>query len=188
VQKSFPGGGENEDGKAHLHYHHNFVALAAKVHGLKLAPDVELSANIGSQKLHVGGSVLCNTQSRTIGIAKVGFGLTTPEFTAAAVVDRLKSADVYVTGFLSPKCQVRAHFNLLHKKGLRAAKVAGSYVWDEHTIVKGRFDDKGIVAILLEYSPYPLITFNLLAEFNSLNLRATPNVGLSFSMLGGAAN
>ncbi len=48
------------------------MALAAKVHGLKLAPDVELSANIGSQKLHVGGSVLCNTQSRTIGMAKVG--------------------------------------------------------------------------------------------------------------------
>ncbi len=55
-----------------LHYHHDFVALAAKVHGLKLAPDVELSANIGSQKLHVGGSVLCNTQSRMIGMAKVG--------------------------------------------------------------------------------------------------------------------
>ncbi len=117
-----------------------------------------------------------------------GFGLTTPEFTATAVVDRLKSADVYVTGFLSPKCQVGVHFNLLHNKGLKAAKVVGSYVWDEHTIVKGRFDDNGIVAGLLEYSPYPLITFNLPAEFNSLNLRATPNVGLSFSMLGGAAN
>jgi hypothetical protein len=57
-----------------------------------------------------------------------------------------------------------------------------------NTRLKGWFHDKGIVAGLFEYSPYPLITFNLLTEFNELNLRATPNVGLSFSMLGGAAN
>ncbi len=57
---------------AQVHYHHDFAALGAKVHGLKVAPEVELSANIGSQKLYVGGSVLYNTQLRTIGMTKAG--------------------------------------------------------------------------------------------------------------------
>lgn len=119
-----------------------------------------------------------------------GFGFTTPEFTAAAIVDPLidKSVDVYVTRFLSPKCQVGAHINRLQDKGLTAAKVAGSYIWDKHTIVKARFDDKGIVAGLLQYSPNPLITFSLFAELNSRDLKAHPNVGLSLSLLAGAAS
>ncbi|KAH9558778.1 hypothetical protein CY35_06G025000 [Sphagnum magellanicum] len=188
VQTSFPGG--VNEGKAHVHYHHDFAALGVKVHGLKVAPEVELSANIGSQKLYVGGSVLYNTQLRTIGVTKAGFGFTTPEFTAAAIVDPLidKSIDVYVTRFLSPKCQVGAHINRLQDKGLTAAKVAGSYIWDKHTIVKARFDDKGIVAGLLQYSPNPLITFSLFAELNSRDLKAHPNVGLSLSLLAGAAS
>ncbi len=57
---------------AQVHYHHDFAALGAKVHGLKVAPEVELSANIGSQKLYVGASVLYNTQLRTIGMTKAG--------------------------------------------------------------------------------------------------------------------
>jgi hypothetical protein len=99
-----------------------------------------------------------------------------------------KSVDVYVTRFLSPKCQVGANINRLQDKGLTAAKVAGSYIWDKHTIVKARFDDKGIVAGLLQYSPNPLITFSLFAELNSRDLKAHPNVGLSLSLLAGAAS
>lgn len=114
-----------------------------------------------------------------------GLGYTTDEFTGALVFDPLieKSFDLYFTRFLSPRCQVGTHISRLYEKGLTSAKVASSYIYNSQTTLKGRFDDKGLVAGLLQFSPTPLVTFSLLAEVNSRDLKAQPNVGLSLSVL-----
>lgn len=114
-----------------------------------------------------------------------GVGYTTDDFTGALVFDPLieKSFDLYFTRFLSPRCQVGTHISRLYEKGLTSAKVASSYVYNSQTTLKGRFDDKGLVAGLLQFSPNPLVTFSLLAEVNSRDLKAQPNVGLSLSVL-----
>jgi hypothetical protein len=180
VQTSFPGG---ENGKAHVTYQHDFAALHAKIHGFKAAPDLELSANLGSKRMFAGGSLLYNTETRNIGMTKAGVGFTNDEFTGTLVFDPLieKSFDLYFTRFLSPRCQVGTHIHRLYEKGLTSAKVAGSYVYNSQTTLKGRFDDKGLVAGLLQFSPNSLVTFSLLAEVNSRDLKAHPNVGLSLS-------
>lgn len=182
VQTSFPGA---ENGKAHITYRHDYAALHAKIHGFKAAPDLELSANIGHQRIFMGGSLLYNTETRNIGMTKAGIGYATNEFTGSLVFDPLieKSFDLYFTRFLSPRCQVGTHITRLYEKGLTAAKVAGSYVYNSQTTLKGRFDDKGLVAGLLQFSPNPLVTFSLLAEVNSRDLKAQPNIGLSVSFL-----
>lgn len=101
------------------------------------------------------------------------------------IIDPLieKRFDLYFTRFLSPRCQVGTHIHRLTEKGLTSAKVAGSYMYNSQTTLKGRFDDKGLVAGLLQFSPNPLVTFSLLAEVNSRDLKAQPNVGLSLSVL-----
>ncbi|XP_024387259.1 mitochondrial outer membrane protein porin 3 [Physcomitrium patens] len=182
VQTSFPNG---ENGKAHITYSHDFAALHAKIHGFKAAPDLELSANLGNKKLFAGGSLLYNTDSRNINMTRAGIGYATEEFTGSLIVDPLieKSFDLYLTRQLSPRCQVGTHISRLYEKGLTAARVAGSYVYNGQTTLKGRFDDKGLVAGLLQFSPNPLVTFSLLAEVNSRDLKAQPNVGLSLSFL-----
>ncbi|KAG0631332.1 hypothetical protein M758_1G244900 [Ceratodon purpureus] len=180
VQTSFPGG---EYGKAHITYQHDFAALHAKIHGFKAAPDLELSANLGNKRIFTGGSLLYNTETRNIGMTKAGIGFTTDDFTGSLVIDPLiaKSFDLYFTRFLSPRCQVGTHISRLYEKGLTSAKVAGSYIYNSQTTLKGRFDDRGLVAGLLQFSPNPLVTFSLLAEVNSTDLKAHPNIGVSLS-------
>jgi len=182
IQTSYP---SSADGKAHITYHHDYAALHAKIHGFKAAPDLELSANFGNKRIFTGGSLVYNTESRNILVTKAGLGYTTDEFTGALVFDPLieKSFDLYFTRFLSPRCQVGTHISRLYEKGLTSAKVASSYLYNSQTTLKGRFDDKGLVAGLLQFSPTPLVTFSLLAEVNSRDLKAQPNVGLSLSVL-----
>ncbi len=118
-----------------------------------------------------------------------GIGYDAKEFAGTFMVDPLieKSFDVHVARSLSPRCQVGAHIRHQTEKRLTSAKVAGSYQYDSQTILKGRLDEKGMVAALLQYSPNPpLATFSLLAEVNCRDLKQKPNIGLSFTVLGAA--
>lgn len=114
-----------------------------------------------------------------------GIGYTTEDFTSALIIDPLieKSFELYFTRYLTPRWQVGCHVHRLTEKQLTSAKVAGSYLYDKHTTFKGRFDDRGLVAGVLQYSPTPLVTFSMLAEVNSRDLKAQPNIGLSLSVL-----
>lgn len=118
-----------------------------------------------------------------------GIGYDAKEFSGSFMVDPLieKSFDVHVARSLSPICQVGAHIRHQTEKQLTSAKVAGSYQYDSQTILKGRLDEKGMVAALLQYSPSPpFATFSLLAEVNCRDLKQKPNIGLSFTVLGAA--
>lgn len=53
-------------------YHHDYAALHAKIHGFKAAPELELSANFGNKRVFAGGSLLYNSESRSIGMTKAG--------------------------------------------------------------------------------------------------------------------
>ncbi|CAK9201986.1 unnamed protein product [Sphagnum troendelagicum] len=177
------------DASAQVCYHHDIAALSAKVIGFKSRPELEFTANMGMDGAFMGGAIRYDTKSAKIGMSKVGIGYDAKEFSGSFMVDPLieKSFDVHVARSLSPRCQMGAHIRHQTEKQLTSAKVAGSYQYDSQTILKGRLDEKGMVAALLQYSPSPpFATFSLLAEVNCRDLKQKPNIGLSFTVLGAA--
>lgn len=55
-----------------MHYQLNNAALDATVFGLKSKPMVHLSANVGSERLSLGGSALYNSATKEVTNASFG--------------------------------------------------------------------------------------------------------------------
>lgn len=55
-----------------MHYQLNNAALDATVFGLKSKPMVQLSANVGSERLSLGGSAVYNTATKEVVTSNLG--------------------------------------------------------------------------------------------------------------------
>lgn len=179
--------GAAELGKAEVHYQLDNAALDATVFGLKSKPMVQLSANVGSERLSLGGSAVYNTATREVAAATVGLGYLRPDLSATLLYDPFKDnvLDAYVTHVVNPDTTIGGHVNHKLEKQVTSTTIGGSHRIDLQTTVKARIDNTGVLAAVFEHQPNPFLSFAMYADIDTTNLQTRkPNIGLTVSILG----
>ncbi|CAM6118143.1 unnamed protein product [Calypogeia fissa] len=178
--------GANELGKAQVHYQLNNAALDATVFGLKSKPMVQVSANVGSERLSLGGSAVYNTATREVTGTNLGLGYLRPDFSAGLLYDPFKEnmLDAYLTHVVNPHTTIGGHVNYKLENQVTSTTFGGSHRIDLQTTVRARFDNSGVLAAVLEHQPNPFLTFGMYADVDTTNLQTRkPNIGLTVSIL-----
>ncbi|EFJ07578.1 hypothetical protein SELMODRAFT_161680 [Selaginella moellendorffii] len=181
--------GAVNSGKTHLQYFHDRAALTATLNGFKAKPSMEVSANFGTSKLTLGGSLVYDPQSNRLIGSTAGLGFFSPDVSGALLVDPKngKSVDLYCSQALNKKVAWACHLNHKLDRKLTTAMLGTSYKMDNFTTIKSRVDNHGMLAALLQYEPNPLINFGMYAEVNTKALKTTrPKVGFTLTVLAAA--
>lgn len=93
--------------------------------------------------------------------------------------------DAYVTHVVNSDTTIGGHVNHRLDKQLTSTTIGGSRRIDQQTIVRGRIDNTGVLAAVLEHQPNPFLSFGMYADVDTTNLQTRkPNIGVTVSILG----
>ncbi|KAL3681844.1 hypothetical protein R1sor_024800 [Riccia sorocarpa] len=178
--------GAESIGKAQVQYQANNAAFDATMIGLKTTPNLQVSANLGSERLSLGGSALYNSETKEVSALSTGIGYLRPDMSASLFYDLLKdnSMDAYFTRQISPRATVGGHVHFEIEKQLTSATFGGSLKLDPQSTIKAKWDNQGILGALFEHQPNPFVSFGMAVGMDTTDLRKQPSVGFSFTVIG----
>ncbi|KAL2620018.1 hypothetical protein R1flu_000223 [Riccia fluitans] len=181
--------GAESIGKAQVQYQLNNAAFDATMIGLKTTPSLQLSANLGSERLSLGGSALYNSETKEVSALSTGLGYLRPDMSASFFYDPFKdnSMDAYFTRQISPRATFGGHLHFEIEKQLTSATFGGSMIIDPQSTIKAKWDNQGTLGALFEHQPNPFVTCGVSVAVDTTNLRKQPSVGFSFSVIGSVA-
>ncbi|GLJ17699.1 hypothetical protein SUGI_0308870 [Cryptomeria japonica] len=172
---------DQRSGKAEIQYLHDYAGITASI-GLTATPVVEASVVVGNEAIAVGGELAFDTTSGNLRKYNAGISYTMPDFISSVHVtdkgDTMKGSYYHIVSPLT-KTAVGAEVAHSFSKNENVFTIGTQYALDPLTTVKGRLDNRGKVAGLVqhEWRPKSLITFS--GEVDTKALDNSAKLGLS---------
>jgi len=172
-----------------LSYRHEYFSDNLIVTADKKAPTVEGTAVVGVDGLSVGAQAKYDfAGSGSLKDYNAGAEYSQPDFTLTArtadSTDKIRlgyfhivNSDINVGG------QYEVNLTSISPVTSHLFTVCSSFAIDRDTLVKGKFDSRGIVTGALEQRLYnPKLKYNLAAEFNTRQSIVPDKFGISFTL------
>uniref|UniRef100_A0A0C9S389 TSA: Wollemia nobilis Ref_Wollemi_Transcript_15486_1307 transcribed RNA sequence n=1 Tax=Wollemia nobilis TaxID=56998 RepID=A0A0C9S389_9CONI len=172
---------DQRSGKVELQYLHDNAGITTSI-GLTAAPLVECSGVIGNESVAVGGEVAFDTASGNITKYNAGLSYVKPDFVSSLQLadkgDTLKASYLHTVSPLT-KTAVGAEIAHSFSKNENSFTVGSQHALDPLTTLKGRMNNHGKIAALVqhEWRPKSFVTFS--GEVDSKALDNSAKMGIS---------
>ncbi|CAM6087181.1 unnamed protein product [Calypogeia fissa] len=175
---------DHKSGKVEVLYAHDNVGITSSI-GLTPNPHVDVTAVIGSEGLVLGGEVGYDTASGLLTKYNAAVGFTKPDFsTAVHLVDKGDVVKASYLHLVNPASRTQIAAEIAHRfsKNENTFTVGGLYGLDPLTTIKGRLNNHGKLATLLqhEFRPKSLVTIS--GEVDTKSLDKSAKIGLALAL------
>ncbi|KAG6793092.1 hypothetical protein POTOM_002281 [Populus tomentosa] len=168
-----------------VQYFHKRAALAMTLPLLR-SPLVRLSATVGTEHLAFGMKTIYNTSSRQFLMSDAGISMKSLNCDGSIVLenngDFLRASYIHYFDHERKLAAVAVIGRALSRKE-NSFLVEGSWIVDDLTTIKGRFDSRGKLAATLRYKIKPKSFFTISGEFEPKALDKTPEIRLGLSLV-----
>ncbi|GBG78672.1 hypothetical protein CBR_g27895 [Chara braunii] len=176
---------DNKSGKADFTFVHEYIGLTGSI-GLTANPKVEVTAAVGHDGKSVGGEITYDTASGTFTRYNAGVGFTNADFSVAAhVVDKGDTYKTSVYHAVNPRTCVGVEIAHAKKagQGRENTFTAGlAHRLDSLTTVKGKLNNLGMVAGLVQHEWRPKSTVTISGEVDTKALDKSAKIGLGLAL------
>ncbi|CAM6087512.1 unnamed protein product [Calypogeia fissa] len=175
---------DQKSGKVEAQYAHDHVGITGSI-GLTPNPLVEVSGVIGAEGLVLGGEVGYDTGSGRLTKYNAGVGFTKPDFsTALHLLDKgdvLKGSYVHLVDPTS-RNQIAAEIAHRFSKSESTFTLGGLYELDPSTTMKGRMNNHGKLAALVQHEWRPKSLLTVSGEVDTKALDKSAKIGLTLAL------
>ncbi|KAJ7522715.1 hypothetical protein O6H91_18G024000 [Diphasiastrum complanatum] len=172
---------DQKTGKVEFQYLHDYAGISTVV-GLTASPIVDFAAAIGSDGFAIGGEVAFNTASGKFSKYNAGIGYTQPDFSAAVhIVDKGDILRASYSHTVSPLTRSSVGAEIAHKLSTNdnVFAIGGSHSLDPLTTVKGRLNNHGKLAAVIQHEWRPKSLVTLSGEVDTRALEKSAKLGLA---------
>ncbi|CAM6092879.1 unnamed protein product [Calypogeia fissa] len=175
---------DHKSGKVEVQYALDNVGITGSI-GLTPNPLVHFTAAIGSDGVVMGGELSYDTASGTLTKYNAAIGFNKPDFSTS--VQLLEKGDVVKASYIhlvnaESRAQVASEIAHKFSKNENTFTVGGSYGLDPLTTVKGRLNNHGRLAGLLQHEWRPKSLVTLSGEVDTKALDKSAKIGLALAL------
>lgn len=172
---------DQRSGKVELQYLHDYAGVSTSI-GLTPSPITHFSGVIGNEIFSVGGEVSFDTASGNFLKYDAGLSFSKPDFVSSLTLtgkgDTLKASYLHTVSPLT-KTAVGAEISHSFSKSENTFTIGTQHALDPLTTVKGRLNNYGRAAALLQHEWRPKSFVTLSGEVDTKALHNSAKVGLS---------
>jgi len=175
---------DSKSGKVEVQYTHDHVGITSSI-GLTPNPLVDVTAAIGSEGLVIGGEVGYDTATGRLTKYNAGVGFTKPDFsTAVTLIDKGDTVKASYLHLINPTSRTQVAAEIAHKfsKNENTFTVGGLYELDPLTTLKGRLNNHGKMAALLQHEWRPKSLVTISGEVDTKALDKSAKIGLALAL------
>ncbi|CAI9272476.1 unnamed protein product [Lactuca saligna] len=171
-------------GKLEVQYFHYHATLTSAV-ALTQAPNVDLSATIGTPTFAIGAEAGYETSSSKLTKYTAGITVNKPDSSASIVLgdkgDTIRAS--YIHHFdASKKNAAVGEITRRFSTNENTFTVGGSYAVDGLTMVKAKLNNHGKLGALLQHEIIPKSLVTISSELDTNSLDKTPKFGLALAL------
>lgn len=176
---------DHKSGKLDVQYLHPHAAIDSSI-GLNPAPQLELSAAIGSKDISMGAEVGFDTTSASFSKYNAGIAFNKPDFSATLMLaDKGQSLKASYIHYVDRPDGLTVAAELAHRLSSSENRFTfgTSQLIDPKTVLKTRFSDDGKAAFQCQRAWRPNSLITLSAEYDSKKIIGSPaKFGLALSL------
>jgi voltage-dependent anion channel protein 2 len=175
---------DQKSGKVEVRYTHDNVGITGAI-GVAPNPVVDLTAAVGSDGFVLGGEVSYDTGSGLVTKYNAAVGYTKADFSTSVHLadkgDVVKASYIHLVNPVS-RTQVAAEIAHRFSKNENTFTVGGLYGLDPLTTIKGRLNNHGKLATLLQHEWRPKSLVTLSGEVDTKALDKSAKIGLALAL------
>ncbi|KAL9404617.1 hypothetical protein Peur_001589 [Populus x canadensis] len=168
-----------------VQYFHKRAALAMTLPLLR-SPLIQLTATVGTAHLAFGMETVYNTSSRQFLMFDAGISMTSLNCEGSIILenkgDSLRASYIHYFDHERKVAAVAVIGRTLSRKE-NAFAVGASWIMDDLTTIKARFDSHGKLVTVLHHKIKPKSYFTISGEFEPKALDKTPEIRLGLSLV-----
>lgn len=176
---------DHKSGKLDVQYLHPHAAIDSSI-GLNPAPQLELSAAIGSKDISMGAEAGFDTTSASFSKYNAGIAFNKPDFSATLMLaDKGQSLKASYIHYVDRPDGLTVAAELAHRLSSSENRFTfgTSQLIDPKTVLKTRFSDDGKAAFQCQRAWRPNSLITLSAEYDSKKIIGSPaKFGLALSL------
>ncbi|KAH7307645.1 hypothetical protein KP509_22G070500 [Ceratopteris richardii] len=173
-------------GNAEIVYQHDWVAFTALSKGLKVKPVIECTANFGSPRLCVGGSLSYDSANNAVTSTIGGIGYTAAPISLGLLCNMKEhgSLSLYCLHEFTSNTSWALNLDLSRDKKISDMTIGAWHKLNSQTSIKAKVNKEGILSALLEHELKPLVSVGLCVGLRCLpSDKEKPSIGLAVTVL-----